>query len=150
MLFSRRPVCLLAVISSLVGFFFIPILQNRGMNLILTGFIVAIYNILSGIIQFPLGKVADKYSKRTVIVISGILTSAALFIIPLTDNVILIISAMILTSIGSVSLLSVTSALSVKLVREKGMASTMGFLSTSNSIGMVLGCLFLGLLPDKQ
>lgn len=137
----------LAIISSLVGFFFIPFLKARGMDLIFTGSIVAFYNIVSGIAQLPLGRISDNYDKSTIVLISGIGTSAAMLILPLSHSFLLIMAAMLLTAIGSSALLSATSTLSIVLGREKGMGSTMGFLSTSNSIGMIIGCLFLSLMP---
>ncbi len=137
----------LAIISSLVGFFFIPFLKTRGMDLIFTGLILAVYNIVSGIVQLPLGRIIDNYNKRTTALLAGIVTSAAMLIFPLSHSILLMGIAIILTSIGSAALLSATSALSIVLGREKGMGSTMGFLSTSNSIGMILGCILLSLMP---
>ncbi len=137
----------LAVISSLIGFFLIPFLEEMGMELIFTGSIIAIYNIISGMIQIPLGKITDRYNKINIIVLSGVFISLALMIFPLTKNIWIIIAAMIIVSMGSAALLASTSALSVIVGREAGMGSTMGFLSTSNSVGMVFGCIALSFMP---
>ena len=50
-------------------------------------------------------------------------------------------------AVGSASLLAAASASAAEVGRRLGMGSTMGFLSTAYSAGMVLGCLALGLAP---
>jgi DHA1 family multidrug resistance protein-like MFS transporter len=137
----------LSVISSLVGFFLIPFLKGKGIDLVLTGSIIAIYNIVSGVSQIPLGKIIDKYNKFLISLSSGIITSVALLIFPLIKNVWIFTFAIFVVSLGSAALLAGASALSVIVGRETGMGTTMGFLSTANSIGMIFGCISLGLLP---
>ncbi|MDP4094040.1 MAG: MFS transporter [Bacillota bacterium] len=137
----------LAVVSSLVGFFMIPFLEERGVALMFSGSVIAVYNIVSAAIQLPLGRITDKYNKFPIVIFSGVLTAVSLLVFPFTNNILLIGTAMILTSIGSGSLLAASSALSTIIGREKGMGSTMGFLSTSTSIGMIFGCITLSYMP---
>lgn len=137
----------LSVISSLVGFFLIPFLKEKGINLVITGSIIAIYNIISGISQIPFGKMIDRYNKFNITLLSSVVTALALLIFPLTNNIWFISVTMVVVSLGSAALLSGTSALSVIVGRETGMGVTMGFLSTSNSLGMIFGCISLSLLP---
>lgn len=137
----------LSIISSLIGFFLIPFLKGKGIDLVLTGSIIAIYNILSGIFQIPFGKLIDRYDKFIITWLSGIVTALALLIFPLTQSIGIIVAAMFILSLGSAALLSGTSALSVIVGRKTGMGVTMGFLSTANSIGMIFGCISLSLLP---
>lgn len=137
----------LSVVSSLVGFFILPFLETRSIDLIFTGSIIAIYNILSGVVQLPLGKIMDKHNKFLIVLMSGVATSVVMLMFPLSQSLLTMGIAMTLTALGSAILLASTSALSVMVGRELGMGSTMGFLSTSNSIGMIFGCLSLSLMP---
>lgn len=139
----------LAVISSFIGFFFILIPLNKGMGIITTGFILAIYNIFSGIIQFPLGKLSDKKNKFFLILCSSIVASVTLFLFPLADSAGVMILVMLIIALASAVILSSSSALSAMVGRNLGMGYTMGFLGTTNSLGMVFGSFMLGLIPQK-
>lgn len=138
----------LAVVSSLIGFFIIPFLEDRGIGLVFTGSLVAVYNVVSGVVQLPFGKAIDKLDKFTVTLLSGVFTALAMLVFPLTGNIFVMGAAMTLVALGSAVQLSSVSALSVTVGRELGMGSTMGFLSTSNSIGMIFGCISLSLMPE--
>lgn len=140
----------LAIVSSLVGFFLILFLKIRGMELIFTGSVLAVYNIVSGIVQLPLGRIIDKYNKVLIALLSSVVTAAALLVIPITNNIFIIGTAIILLSFGTAALSSAASALSIIVGREIGMGSTMGFLSTANSIGMMFGCISLSLMPGMK
>jgi MFS family permease len=137
----------LAIVSSLVGFFLILFLKDRGMDLIFTGSVLAVYNIVSGISQLPLGRIIDKYNKFLIALLSSVGTAAALLIFPMSKSIFILGAATILLSFGFAVLSSATSALSIIVGREIGMGSTMGFLSTANSIGMIFGCISISLMP---
>lgn len=139
----------LAVVSSLIGFFFVPFLKSKGLDLKYTGFFIAIYYFASGMIQIPLGKFIDKHNKYLAVLISGFGTAASLIIFPLTDNIYILCFGMILTAVASASLLTTVSSLSVLIGRKQGMGNTMGLLSSINSAGMIFGCISLGLLPGN-
>lgn len=138
----------LAVISSLVGFFIVPYLIVKDMGLLFIGSIIAVYNIVSGVAQVFWGKLTDKYDKFYMVLIFGIISACSLFIIPLLDNILFVAVAMVITALASSAVLSAASALSTLVGRDTGMGSTMGFLSTFNSIGMVAGCISLSLVPE--
>lgn len=139
----------LAVVSSLVGFFLVPYLEGKGVDLKYTGSFIAIFYLISGVIQIPLGKLIDRHNKNLATVISGFGTAAALIIFTLTDNMIILMVGMILTALMSASFLTTVSSLSVLIGRKQGMGNTMGLLSTINSAGMVFGCVSLSLIPGK-
>ncbi len=139
----------LAVVSSLVGFFLVPFLEGKGVDLKYTGSFIAIFFLVSGVIQIPLGKLIDRHNKNLATVISGFGTAVALIIFPLTDNMIILTVGMILTALMSASFLTTVSSLSVLIGRKQGMGNTMGLLSTVNSAGMFFGCVSLSLIPGK-
>lgn len=137
----------LSVVSSLVGFFIIPFLQERGIGLMYTGSIIAIYYVISGAVQPVLGKIIDRHNIYLIALVSGLAASVSMLIFPLSGSLLTMGVAMILTALCSAVSLSSTSALSVIVGRELGMGSTMGFLSTASSIGVIFGCISLGIMP---
>ncbi len=139
----------LAVISSMIGFFFILYPPTKGIDLIFTGSIIAIYNIVCGVVQIPLGQFTDKFNKRRMIIIAGMLTTAILILFPFVGLLWTMCLAMLALAIASAVLLSASSALSAIIGHNMGMGITMGFLGTSTSIGMILGSILLGLMPDN-
>jgi MFS family permease len=139
----------LAVVTSLVGFFFVPFLEDRGLALKYTGSYIAVYYFVSGIIQLPLGKFLDRHNKYTAALVSGFGTAAALSIFLFTDHIFVLCFGMILTALASASFLTAVSSLSVFVGRELGMGNTMGLLNSINSAGMIFACVLLGLLPGS-
>ncbi len=139
----------LSVVSSLVGFFMIPYLKAAGMELEYTGFIIAVYYIVSGGIQVPAGKLIDRHNKFALILLTGFGTAAALAVFPLSGGIVSICFCMMLTALGAASFQTAVSSLSIVAGRRLGMGSTMGFLSTANSIGMIFGSITLSLLPGS-
>lgn len=57
---------------------------------------------------------------------------------------------MLVMAAGSAILLAAASALAAEVGRRLGMGSTMGFLNTAYSAGMVVGCLALSLAPGGK
>ena len=137
----------LAVIAGLVGFFLLPFLRRRGVALVVTGSVIALYNLLTGLIQLPGGRLADRLDKYKTVLISGFATTAALLLFPFARGTGPMIAVTAATAVGSASLLAAASASAAEVGRRLGMGSTMGFLSTAYSAGMVLGCLALSLAP---
>lgn len=139
----------LAVVSSLVGYFFILYPPTKGISMIFSGSIIAIYNLICGISQIPIGRFTDKYKKCRMIQITGALTTVTLILFPFASRLWSLLAIMVLLAFVSAALLSASSALSTVLGRSNGMGSTMGFLGTSSSIGMVLGSMSLGTMADR-
>lgn len=137
----------LAVIAALVGFFLLPFLRRRGVALVVTGSVIAVYNLLTGLLQLPGGRLADRLDKYRTILISGSMTAMALLLFPFARGTWSMVAATAATAVGSASLLAAASASAAEVGRRLGMGSSMGFLSTAYSAGMVLGCLALGLAP---
>ncbi len=137
----------LAVVSSLVGFFLVPFLTDKGLSLQYTGSYIAIYYLVSGIIQIPVGKLININNTYRTAILSGIGTAVAFLIVPFTDHLILLCLELVAIAVTSAVFLTAISSLSVRIGRKQGMGNTMGLLSSVNSAGMVFGCFILGLLP---
>lgn len=138
----------LAVIGFMVSFLFIKYPAARGYSVIASGVILAVYNILTGVIQIPFGRLSDKVDKFTVIIVSAILTAIALVLLPMTGNIVIILLLMAFIALSTAAMMASSSALSAIVGRETGMAGTMGFLETVYSLGMI-GGFCLGLLMGR-
>lgn len=138
-----------AFISTLVSFFFILFAPTKGISIVGAGFLISVYNVVCGFVQIPIGKFSDSFNKKNLIIISGFFTALFLILFPFTNSIWLMLILMLILALVSAIFLSASSALSTILGRKIGMGSTMGFLGTSNSVGMVLGSLVLSILPDK-
>lgn len=139
----------MAIILSLMGFFFIKFPLSRGFNIISVGSILALYNLLTGLLQIPLGKIFDHWNKYQFTIFAGILLSLLLLIFPLCNSLLMMILFISILGFLSAIVLAASSALSTILGRSIGMNSAMGFLGTASSVGMVLGCIVLSIIPSK-
>lgn len=137
----------MAVVLSLMGFFFIKFPLSKGINVIWIGTLIALYNIVTGLIQIPLGKVIDRWDKYGFIIVSGVLLSLLLISFPLCNRLWIMILFILILGLLSAIVLAASSALSTILGRSIGMNATMGFLGTASSSGMVLGCFLLSIAP---
>ncbi|MCD2347691.1 MFS transporter [Clostridium guangxiense] len=137
-----------AFIITLISFFFILFTPQKSISLVFTGFLISIYNVVGGFAQIPMGKFSDKFNKCNLVLFSGIIVSLLLILFPYINNLSLMISLMLLLAVVSAAFVSASSALSTILGRTVGMGSTMGFLGTANSVGMVLASVFLSVASD--
>jgi MFS transporter, DHA1 family, multidrug resistance protein len=137
----------MAVVLSLMGFFFIKFSLSHKVDLISIGLLLALYNLVTGLVQIPLGKMLDCRNKYLFTLSAGIILSLLLLIIPMFKSFYLMILLIIILGILSAIVISASSALSISLGRSIGMNSTMGFLGTATSVGMILGCIFLSIMP---
>ena len=137
-----------AFIITLISFFFILFTPQKSISLVFTGFLISIYNVVGGFAQIPMEKFSDKFNKCNLVLFSGIIVSLLLILFPYINNLSLMILLMLLLAVVSAAFVSASSALSTILGRTVGMGSTMGFLGTANSVGMVLASVFLSVASD--
>jgi MFS transporter, DHA1 family, multidrug resistance protein len=152
---NGRMVALASIyfISAIVTIFiisFFPLFGiEKGFSTLQIGILIAIFNLTVGICQLPFGKMADQFDKNKILLFSAIGIAFQFFIIPhLTDfwSICIFVS---LLSILTALVISNSSALSSEKGRFYGMGTTMGFLSSSTSLGMVIGPLISGLIIDN-
>jgi DHA1 family multidrug resistance protein-like MFS transporter len=139
----------MAIILSLMGFFFIKFPLSRGINIVSVGSLLALYNLLTGLAQIPFGKLFDRWNKSLFIILAGISVSLLLFAFPLCNSLWMMFLLIAILGFLSAVVLAASSALSAVVGRTIGMNSTMGFLGTASSVGMVLGCTVLSIIPSR-
>lgn len=135
-----------AVLNVFLVSFFTLFAQSKGLSLLAVGFLIALNSIAIGAIQVPLGRLADRFDKYKLVLVSGITTIIILMIFPLAQSFITIAVLMVLVGITSAITLAATSALSTILGRDTGMGGVMGFLGSATSLGMVIGPMASGWL----
>ncbi len=150
---SVRGIALYRVVTSIqmgLWFSFLPLLAVELLRLSQSriGIIMATYMLVNSIVQVPFGRMADRYSKRLLIIISGYLGSFTFVTILFSTGFwdLLLISGFtgIMGALASPAL----TALAAGEGKQGGMGAMMGVLNMALSIGMMLGPVVAGMLSD--
>lgn len=112
------------------------------------GIVMAVYMLVNSLVQVPFGHLADRYSKRRLIVLSGWLASAAFVTLLFSRDFwdLLLIGAF--TGVMGALAQPALTALAAGEGQRSGMGAVMGVLSMALSTGMMLGPVLAGLLSD--
>lgn len=129
---------------------FLPILAATymGLSLSLIGIVLATNMVLTSLFQPHLGKIADRFNKRGLVIIGSLIYSLLLASIPFAQNFWQLLGLCALTGLGSAISMPAASALTVEEGRKFGMGSTMAIFSTAFNIGMAVGPLLSGVIAD--
>ncbi len=103
--------------------------------------------VISLIIFRPiLGRLSDRYSRRSPIILGCTLSGVLLFLVPFTTHFAFLLAISIGYSIGFVFVISSTSPLMCELAPPNLIGTSMGFLSTIMDIGQTLGPIISGII----
>jgi MFS family permease len=91
---------------------------------------------------------ADRYNKKMLIIIGGLISALGMFSFPFTSNFWEVLGARLLFSIGSAIMLPSITAIAAIEGRELGIGTTMSVLQSAMSLGMMAGPLVSGILAD--
>ena len=130
---------------------FLPVLADGEHHLSAAGIglIIMLGVLLSGIIQVPLGAVADRFNKRAMIGCGGLVVSLALAVLGCSRGQVGLVGASILFGVGGGISMAAHVALSVqKGSRTDAMGSVMAILTVAHSMGMMVGAVSAGLMMD--
>lgn len=128
--------------------FFPLIAYMRGIGYDEIGISVGAFLGITALTQGPFGRVADKFSKRKIILFSNMLYSILIFLVPLCSSYYLLLFIMFLIGIVAGAAYPALSATMTELGRNKGMAKTMSLLQIANSAGMFVGPIISGEAQD--
>ena len=96
-----------------------------------------------------MGLMADRFSKRVLIVVGGMVTAGAIFSFVYTEGFWGLFVANILFGIGGGIAIPAVMAMTVILGRHtESMGSIMGLLTMGHSLGMLVGPILAGLMMD--
>ncbi len=129
---------------------FLPIFAGIyiGLSPTLIGVLLAVNILLMSLFQLYGGHIADRFNRRTLIVIGGLTNLAFLALIPLGSNFWQLLGICALGSLGGAVALPAASALAIEEGKRFGMGSTMAMFNMAFSIGMAIGPLLSGVLAD--
>jgi MFS family permease len=120
---------------------FLPILAiSHRVNLTQIGLLISSTILLNSVLQYPFGKIADRYDKKKLLLLGSGISAVMLFLIPLGDNFLkLFLIALVLGIGGGISMPAGTALAAVVGKRRSSMGSTMGIYSMAMSAGLIFG-----------
>ena len=130
---------------------FLPVLSSLEFHLssFSTGILVTIGVLISGILHTPMGIVADKFNKRMLVAIGGLVIVFSMFFFGKAESFNDLIFSSILFGIGGGFSMPALMALAVYKGKEtSAMGSVMAIITTAHSLGMLIGSVAAGLIMD--
>jgi MFS family permease len=112
------------------------------------GLVISSSILLTAVLQFPFGKLADKLNRRMLIILGSILYFSIVPLIPYTLNFIQILTLNIILGLFGALSLPAASALIVVEGKQYGMGSTMAIFNVAMSVGLGIGPLASGVVLD--
>jgi len=113
------------------------------------GVLVMLGVLTSGLLQTPMGLLADRFNKRVLIAIGGLITAGAVFSFIYVQGFWGLFVANILFGIGGGISVPAVMAMTVIIGRRtESMGSVMALLTTGHSLGMFAGPILAGIMAD--
>jgi multidrug resistance protein len=133
-----------------IFFIFLPILATYSLGLrpSLVGILLAVNILLMSLLGIPSGRIADRLSRRFLVVVGCLVSSMFLVAVPLGNTFGLLLALAVLGSVGSAIAIPAASALVVEQGKKYGMGSSIALFSMAFSIGMVVGPVTGGVIAD--
>jgi MFS family permease len=119
-----------------------------GLSLTLIGILISATMSLMSLLGPLGGLLADRFSKRFLVVIGACCIAAALLLIPSSSGFLVMLFLAIFMAIGSGFVGPSISALSVTEGRKFGMGSTMGLVNMGMNVGFAVGPIIAGKTVD--
>jgi len=129
---------------------FLPIFAGLSVGLSpgLIGTVLGVNILLMSLFQVCAGRIADRLSRRLLVVIGGLILVPFLAFIPSTRSFWQLLGLCALGGLGGAVSLSAASALMVEEGRRFGMGSAAAMFTVAMSIGMAIGPILSGLIVD--
>ncbi len=130
---------------------FVPVMADVdfGLNSSQIGVLVMLGVLVSGMVQIPMGHLADRISRRAMILTGGTLVGLAVVIFPLATRYGHLLAASMLFGVGGGIAMPALMAVAVlKGSQTDSMGSVMAILTVAHSLGMLAGAVAAGLLMD--
>jgi multidrug resistance protein len=113
------------------------------------GFLVMLGVFISGIFHLPMGYVADRISRRMMIVFGGLIVAWGMIYFARSNSLTDLIIANLLFGLGGGISMPAHMAIAVfKGNQSDAMGSLMGLMTMAHSLGMLMGSSFAGLMMD--
>lgn len=131
-------------------FTFLPIFATLSVGLSpgQTGVLIATNILLMSSLQSYFGKLADRVSRRALIIAGGLISIAFLVMLPSARDFWQLLAVCAIGGIGGAVAMPASSALTIEEGRKFGMGSTIAIIFMAMSIGAVIGPILGGVIVD--
>jgi DHA1 family multidrug resistance protein-like MFS transporter len=130
---------------------FLPLFADKEFHLSgsLIGMVIMLGVLTTGLLQAPMGILADKLNKRTLVALGGFMSGIAILLFIVVQSVWQLFLAHFLFGIGGGIAMPSVMAMTVILGhRSHSMGSIMGLLTMGHSLGMLCGPILAGVMMD--
>ena len=130
---------------------FLPIFASNEFNLPSSsiGFLIMLGIAVSGSIQTPLGYAADRWDRKRIVVIGGIILGVAVYSFRWADSFSdLVIASVVFGLGGGISMPALMAIAVVKGSQTDAMGSVISYLTLAHSLGMLTGAFTAGIIMD--
>ena len=119
-----------------------------GLSITLIGVLLAVSRYLGAFLQILSGRIADRFDRRRLLLMGGLLNFVLLALIPLASSFWHLLGLLSIRSIGDSIARPAQSALTIEEGRRFGMGSTIAALALATSLGMGIGPILSGTFHD--
>lgn len=135
--------------GSAFSFLAIYLEDEIGATATMVGFVLAGQELLGGALQPVFGPLADRYDRRVLVAIGGVIVALGYVTMAVTTDYVVILGAFVGGAGIGTALMGVSSmAIQVDVGRRLGMATTMSIASTAFAFGVLVGSLAAGVIAD--
>jgi MFS family permease len=129
---------------------FLPILMDRSMEAtgLQIGIVISVRTIVTAGLQFPFGKMADRYNKVALILTGCSVISAGVFLMPFAADFLQLVWLSVLIGLGEALIWPTLGAIAVEEGHQYGQGSMMGVFNMAMSLGVLIGSLVAGSVMD--
>jgi DHA1 family multidrug resistance protein-like MFS transporter len=129
---------------------FLPILMDKlmGATGVEIGIVIAARTIVTAGLQFPFGKLADRYNKVVLILTGCLVISAGVFLMPFAADLLHLVLLSVLIGVGEALIWPTLGAIAVEEGHHYGQGSMMGVFNMAMSLGVLIGSLVAGSFMD--
>ncbi len=119
-----------------------------GITPALIGVLLAAHMLLSSLLGIPAGKIADRFSRRALVIIGTLIGVIYIAMVPQAQNFWQLLWLSIFGSLSAAISLPAGLAMSVEEGRKFGMGSTLAVFGIAFSLGMAIGPVLAGAIVD--
>ncbi len=130
---------------------FIPLLCNeKGLKNIEIGILLSVFTVISGGLQIPFGKLADRHDKIIIMICGGTIVTAGLVLFPLSNNFTSFVASSIVMAVGMALAGPAGSGLIIEhsKILGIGLGVSIGIIGSFQEAGLILGPILSGLIMD--
>jgi len=130
---------------------FIPLLMSewQGITGLQIGFVIACRTLVNAVLQVPFGKLADRYSKRRIFIVSCFMISVIVYCIPFCQTVAVMAVVYLLLGVVEAAIWAVLGGYaSLEAKAHYGHGTMMGMFGFAMSAGVFTGAVLAGTVMD--